>query len=140
MVEALIDTRLHTSLQMHGVLHGFRAGRGTGTAIMELNLAQELASIDQDPLFLLLLDLRKAYDTLGRDWLLITLEGYGAGPRMCGLLEFFWEFQQVAPRQNGFHGPAFPATRGTTQGGIMSPTLFNVVVDSVIRTWMSMTV
>ena len=34
------------------------------TAIMELNLEQELASVDQDPLFLVFLDLRKAYESL----------------------------------------------------------------------------
>ena len=34
VVEALIETRLCASLQMHDVLHGFRAGRGTETAIM----------------------------------------------------------------------------------------------------------
>ena len=66
MVEALIDTRLRTSLQMHDVLHGFRAGRGTRMAIMDLKLVQELASIDQYPLFLVFLDLRKAYDIVYR--------------------------------------------------------------------------
>ena len=45
---------------MNDVLHGFRSRRGTGTAIMELKLYQELASIDQDPIFLIFLDLRKA--------------------------------------------------------------------------------
>ena len=64
MVEALIDTHLCASPKLHNVLHRFRAGRGTGTAIMELKLAQELSGIDQDPLFLVFQDLRKAYDTM----------------------------------------------------------------------------
>ena len=55
-------------------------------------------------------------------------------------METFWDFQQVVTRQNGFHGPAFPATRVTTQGGLMPLTLFNAVVENVIRTWMAMTV
>ena len=38
VVEALIDTRLCASLQLHDVLHGFWSRRGTGTAIMELKL------------------------------------------------------------------------------------------------------
>ena len=46
VVEALIDTRLRASLQMHNVLHGFRSRRGIGAAIMELKLAQELAIKD----------------------------------------------------------------------------------------------
>ena len=139
VVEALIDTRLRTSLQMHNALHRFRSGRGTGMAIIELKLAQKLSRIYQDPLFLEFLDLRKSYDTLDRDRLIKTLEGYVTGPRMCGLLETFWDCQQMVPRQNGFHGLAFPATRGTMQWGIVSPTLFNMVVESVIRTWLSMT-
>ena len=89
VVKILIDNRLRASLHMHDVLHGFRAERGTRTAIMELKLAQELVSIDQDPLLLVFLDLMKAYDTMDRDLLLVTLEGYGSGSWMCGLLETF---------------------------------------------------
>ena len=74
------------------------------------------------------------------DRLLITLEGYGAGPRMCGLLETFRGNQQVVPRQNGFHEPAFPATRGKTLGRLVSPTFFNVVLENVIRICLAMTV
>ena len=85
---------------MHNVLHGFRAGRGMGKTIMELKLAQELASIDQDPLFLVLLDLNNAYDSVDWDHLLVTLEGYGVSPQLCGLLETFWDCHQVVPRQN----------------------------------------
>ena len=98
VVEALINACLCASLQMYDVLHGFKSGRRTGTAIMMLNIAQDFVSIDQDPLFLVFLDFWRAYDTM--DWyrLLITLEGYGAGPWMCGLLETFWEYQQVVLR------------------------------------------
>ena len=60
VVEAVIDTCIKTVVQFHDVLHRFCAERGTGTIIMELKLAQELVSVDQDPLFLVFLDLRKA--------------------------------------------------------------------------------
>ena len=44
------------------------------------------------------------------------------------------------PRQNGFHRQAFPTTRGTIQGGLVPPTLLNVVVYNVIRTCLDMIV
>ena len=64
-----------------------------GVAIMDLNLSQDIASIDQSPLFLVFLNPRKAYDTMDLERLLITLEEYGVGPRLCGLLETFWDRQ-----------------------------------------------
>ena len=107
---------------------------------MELNIAQDIASIYQDPLFLVFLYLTKAYDTVDRDRLLVTLEGYGAVTRLCWLLETFWDCNHVVPIQNGFHGPAFPTTRDKMQGWIIYPTLFNVMVDNFIRTWLAMKV
>ena len=41
---------------------------------------------------------------------------------------------------NGLHIPAFPVTRGTTQGGLVSPMILNMVADNIIRTWMAVTV
>ena len=34
VVEGVIDTLVKAAVQFHDVLHGFHAGRGTGTAIM----------------------------------------------------------------------------------------------------------
>ena len=34
--------------------------------ILDMKMAQELASVDQDPLFLVLIDLQKAYDNIYR--------------------------------------------------------------------------
>ena len=92
---------------------------------MGLKLEQKLASVDQDMLFLVFIDLMKEDDNL--DWfrLLQTLEGYGEGPKLRGLLEEYWS-QQVVTRQNILRGPWFQETRGTTQGGLVSSTLLNV--------------
>ena len=82
MIKALIDTRLRPSLQFHYILHGFRSRREARTDIIELKLTQDLAIVHQDPLFLVFFDLQKAYDTVNRDFMIYTLEGYGAGPCM----------------------------------------------------------
>ena len=60
-----------------------------GTAIMELKLTKELSRVDHEPLSLILLELRKEYDTVDRGRLIRTLEGYGAGPRLCEILATF---------------------------------------------------
>ena len=88
-MEAIIDTQLRASVHPHGVLHGFCTGRGTGTAILELKMVQEIASMEQDPLLLVFIDLHKAYGTVYCGCLLMTLEGYGSGPSMCRPLAVF---------------------------------------------------
>ena len=69
-LQAIIETRIKTVVILHGILHGFCPSRGTEAPINELNMAQEIASIDQDPLLLVFLDLWKEYDTLERGQLL----------------------------------------------------------------------
>ena len=54
-VEAIMDTRVKAVVEFHDFLHGFRPQRGTGTAILEVKLAQELACVEQVPLYLVFL-------------------------------------------------------------------------------------
>jgi hypothetical protein len=51
-------------LQLHDCLHGGLPLRGMGTAIMEVKLNQQLAWVDQAPLYQIYLDLKKAYNSL----------------------------------------------------------------------------
>ena len=89
MMEAIIDTRIKKFMTFHDVLHGFCAGRGMGAYIMELTSAQDLVSVYQAPLFLVLLGLIKSYDNLDHGRLLKTLEGYRVGPKIRGILTEF---------------------------------------------------
>ena len=49
-MEILMDNWLK-KLDLHDCLCGFTAGRGTGTAIMEVKIAQQLAYLEQVPLY-----------------------------------------------------------------------------------------
>ena len=46
VVKAVIYTQIKTVVHLHNFLHGFCAGRGTGTAIMEIIISHELSSVD----------------------------------------------------------------------------------------------
>ena len=60
---------------LHEALHGFRGGRGMGTATLEVNLDQQLAVLAHKPLFQVFLDIQKAYDSLYRGRFLEVLLG-----------------------------------------------------------------
>ena len=51
IVEGVMERRLQ-KLECHESLHGGLKGKGMGTAIMDMKMAQELVSVDQDPLLL----------------------------------------------------------------------------------------
>ena len=81
----------------------------------------------QTTLYFIFLDLQKAYDTVNRERLLEILEGYGVGPNALGLLKFYWDHQRCVAKCGKYHGETFVPYRGATQGGVVSPTLFNVL-------------
>jgi len=72
---------------------------------------------------------------------LTILEQYGVGARSIWLLRQFWDQQQIVARQGGFYRDPFRATcGGVTQGNIIFPTIFNVVVDAIVQYWLSLVI
>ena len=132
----LILHRRLTTIELHDVLHGFREGRGTGTATLEAKLLQQLAAMREEVLYVIFLDLTKAYDALDRSRTLEILKGYGVGERVRRILTVYWERKTMVAREGGYYGKGFKGERGVTQGDPISPTIFNVVVDAVVRHWL----
>lgn len=134
-VSAIINSRLQESIPLHDALHGFRKCRGTGTASLDAKLQMQLSHIRGVPLYQIFLDLSKAYDMLDCKQTLEILNSYGVGERILRLLTNFWDGLKVVARQQGYHGDPFRSERGTMQGDIISPKIFNIVVDAVVRAW-----
>ena len=136
VIEIIIDGRLQ-AIQLHDCLHGFMKGRGTGTATIEAKLTQQLAHLEQTPLYEIFVDLRKAYDSVDRARCLKILAGYGVGRKVSGLLQHFWASAEYVCKAGGYFGRRrFKTGRGVTQGGPASPRIFNIVVDAVLREWL----
>ena len=85
---------------------------------------------------MIFLDLTKAYDALDRSRTLEILKGYGVGDRVRRLLATYWERSTMVARAGQYYGTEFKGERGVTQGDPLSPTIFNVVVDAVVRQWL----
>ena len=127
------NCRLKRSVSLHDALHGFRAGRGTGTVILEEKVVQQLAGISHEPLVEVFLDVCKAYNSLDRGRCMDIMRGYRMGQNMSRLIAHHWENQQFVPKVRRFLGKAFGTRRGVTQGDYVSPMIFNIVVDAVMR-------
>ena len=133
LVAAIINRRLRDRINFHEAVHGFRRARGTGTAIIGAKLIMQLAQRTTRPRYFVFLDLKKAYDTLDRDRALEILKGYGIGENIQSIIKRVWDMDTMVPKQGGFYGEPFSAGRGVRQGDILSPMIFNIIVDAVIR-------
>jgi hypothetical protein len=47
----------------------------------------------------------------------------------------FWDAQQTVVIQSGYHSEPFYVERGVAQGDFPFPTIFNMVVDAIVRSW-----
>ena len=100
---------------------------------MEAKLEQQLSGIVHDPLFWVFINVRKSYDSLDRGICMDILRGYGLVPRLQRLLQQYWYRHRVVPKAGNYYGCPFSMERGVTQGDPVSSTLFNIVVDAVVR-------
>ncbi len=97
------------AIDFHPCLHGGMPKQGTGTATIEAKLAQQLAWVEQEPLYQVFVDLRKAYDHLNRAKFLGIMTGYGVGPKLLHLQEKFWDQAEMVCCAGSNFGKPFAA-------------------------------
>ena len=60
----ILNFLITASITYHNFLHGFRSGHGTDTSTLKAKLLQKLAALREEVLYVIFLDLHKAYDAL----------------------------------------------------------------------------
>ena len=133
----IIDWWLTTPITYPDSLCGFRTGWGMGTAILEAKLIHQLISTREAVLHTVLLDIQKAYEALDQDRCLNILEGSDMVPQTLQLLKTYWTRMRMVGNSGGYFGSPFQGYRGVTQGNPLYPTVFNMVVDTMIRKWVT---
>ena len=79
-------------------------------------------------------------DALYRYICLEILEDYVVEPRDCRLLHTYWEQLMIVACMVRCCSAEFKGFRGVTQEGPLSPTIFNVVVDTMVLHWVFLVV
>ena len=68
------------------------------------------------------------------------LKGYGTGQQVRRLLREYWNKSTMVASAGVYYRTGFKGERGVTQGDPLSPTIFNVAVDAVVRHWVTLAV
>ena len=78
-------------------------------------------------------DLEKAYDRVFRDKLCNVLGEYGVKRRLLRAIRSLYMKSEACVRVKDELSDWFPITQGVRQGCVMSPWLFNVFMDKIVK-------
>ena len=113
--------------------NGFRKSRSTLDHLSTLTSLIETRKAMKKDTFVAFIDFSKAYDSIPRDKLWSKLKQIGLCGRLYNALISLYKTVKSCVRINGISTDFFDVKCGLKQGCLLSPLLFNLYIDDLIR-------
>ena len=115
---------------------GFRPGRGTVDQILALRLLIEERQEYRQPLIVAFVDFSAAFDSVDRSRMFTILQEAGIPYKVVEMIRLLYRDCSSRVRVYNTESDSFPVSTGVKQGAILSPVLFNIVLDAVLKSSM----
>lgn len=112
---------------------GFRRGRGTRDHIANLRWIMEKTREYQKKIYMCFIDYSKAFDCVEHDKLWKALQELGVSAHLIRLIRSLYEGQEATVRTTYGDTDWFEISKGVRQGCILSPFLFNLYAELIMR-------
>ena len=112
---------------------GFRKNRGTRDHIFNLRMIIQKYREVNASLHMCFIDYSKAFDCVNHEHMWQTLTEMKFDPKLIYLIKSLYEGQQSAVRLECGTSEWFPVTKGVRQGCILSPHLFSLYTEGIMR-------
>ena len=112
---------------------GFGKGRSCCEQIFALRQIIEKATALDSSLLITFIDIRKAFDCVHRQSVWNILRSYGIPDKIIGIIQNFYKDSRCAVRADGQQGEWFQIVTGVRQGCLLSPLIFLLVVDWILK-------
>jgi len=133
MIQRAMAKYAETNGMITGGQAGFRAKKSTHTQLEMLTMALEDAQLYKQDLYLLQMDFSEAFDTIDHDKLLMILDdlGYTADATKV-IKDLYTDTKTTVSTPHGKH-VTVTIDRGTIQGDSLSPFLFILYMEPLVR-------
>ncbi len=125
--------RSKTESKVTEVKGGFRRGRSCVDQIFTIRQLSEKVLEKNKQMVMACIDLEKVYHMVCSDRLWQVLERYGIHGGLMRAIQSMYLGSRACVRISGIMSGWFPITHGVRQGCVMSPWLFNVFMDGIMR-------
>lgn len=130
--DSLLNKVLNNYIKLHDAQHGFREGLSTETAVLCLKKTVSYYTGNNTPVFACFLDMSKAFDMVSYDKLWSKLCDANVPSEVICIFKYWYSHQVNCVRWANVLSDEYIMECGVRQGGLTSPTLFNVYINDLI--------
>ncbi|RVE40147.1 hypothetical protein evm_015203, partial [Chilo suppressalis] len=134
VLDALLGQHLDSNIKLHDAQFGFRPELSTESAILCLKQVVQYYKTRRTPIYACFLDLSRAFDLVSYNTLWDKLRCNTTLPNeITGLFGYWYNHQKNQVRWADSLSDAYRLECGVRQGGLTSPSLFNLYINGLIE-------
>ena len=129
--------RMEPALEIHQPeeQHGFRKGHRIEEHLLTANLVVDKLLAVNTPIWIISLDLSKAFDRVRWEKLWVALQAHGVSDHLVWTMQNLYTGQLGQIQGDTGDTRVFPITAGVRQGCVLSPRLFTAILQWAMHKW-----
>jgi Reverse transcriptase (RNA-dependent DNA polymerase)/Endonuclease-reverse transcriptase len=133
--ERILEQRLRKIIenQLDETQSGFRKGRSAQDHIFTVKQIIEKKQLEKEKVYMAFIDIQKAFDSVPRRLIWKSLQQRGVGNRLRNNIKSIYQTTRNYVRKDNKQSEEFITKDGLRQGGVLSPVLFIMIMDDVLK-------